>query len=325
MSSMSRGFAGPNHLCTDAMASYYERRAIDGVGLILTEGIIIHSTGDGYNNVPYLQTIAHAESWHKTVDLVHASGSRIFAQLWHCGRISHSDYTIGIPIVSSSNRQAEGINRQNGKLFGIPRALELSEIPQIFEMYVNAADNAFKAGFDGVEIHMGHGYLIDQFFDSRINDRKDLYGGSVENRCRVAVDLIEIFIRKYGSDKVMIRISPSRYMGGMYEWLDLEEMLDYFIPKVSDIGLRLLDVSCAAADYFQTSGKVIRMIRKKWDHFIIGGASLSLEQANFEVNCGFLDMVTWGRSILANHDFIWRTKSGRELRIMTDEIRAILY
>lgn len=325
MSAMTRGFAGTNHTCTDDMAAYYERRAIDGVALILTEGIVIHPSADGYNNVPHLQTITQAESWKKTIAKVHAARSMIFAQLWHCGRISHPDYTDGLTIVSSTNKQAEGINRQNGKPFGIPRALELSEIPQLFDMYINAADNAFYAGFDGIEIHMGHGYLFDQFFDARINDRNDAYGGNVENRCRIAVDLIKILIEKYGSDKVMIRISPSRNMGGLYEWPDLEEMLNYFIPKVSDIGLRLLDISCAAADYYQTSGKIIRMIRKSWSHFLIGGASLSPEQAGQEVNDGFLDMITWGRCILANHDFITRIITEKELRVMNDETKNILY
>jgi N-ethylmaleimide reductase len=325
MSAMSRGFAGPDHSCTDDIAAYYERRARDGVALILTEGIVIHSSADGYNNVPHLQTITQAESWKETTSKVQAAGSKIFAQLWHCGRISHPDYTGGLTIVSSTNNQAMGINRQNGKPFGIPRALKLSEIPQIIDMYLNAAKNAFKAGFDGIEIHMGHGYLIDQFFDSRINDRIDAYGGSVENRCRIALELIKILIEKYGSDKVMIRISPSRIMGGLYEWPNLEEMLNYFIPKISDIGLRLLDISCAAADYYQTSGKIIRMIRNSWDHFLIGGASLSPEQACHEVDNEFLDMVTWGRYILANHDFITRIITGKELHAMTEEIRNILY
>jgi N-ethylmaleimide reductase len=325
MSAMSRSFAGPNHTCTDDIAAYYERRANDGVALILTEGIIIHRLADGYNNVPHLETKEQAETWKDTIRTINNSGSKIFAQLWHCGRISHPDYTGGEPIVSSSNIQAGGINRQNGKPYGVPRALELSEIPQIYNMYINAADNAFFAGFNGIEIHMGHGYLIDQFFDSRINNRTDAYGGCVENRCRIAVELIAKLIERYSSNKVMIRISPSRYMGGLYEWPNLDEMLEYFIPKISDVGLRLLDISCANADYYQTSGKIIRMIRKNWSHFLIGGASLRPEKATQEIKEGLLDMVTWGRYILANPDFVSRIRAGEELREITDEIRSILY
>jgi N-ethylmaleimide reductase len=325
MSAMTRGFSINNHLCNELIAEYYERRAKDGVGLILTEGIIIHPTGDGYNNVPHLYTVEQANSWKITTEKVHQYGGKIFAQLWHCGRISHPDFTEGKTIVSSSNIQAEGINRQNNKPFGIPRKLEIVELPQIIDMYINSAEKAFAAGFDGVQIHMGHGYLIDQFFDSRINNRDDIYGGSIENRCRFPLEIIETLINKFGSSKIMIRISPSRFMGSIYEWPQMEEMLEYFIPKVSEIGLKLLDISCADANYYQTSGKVIRLIRKSWNHFLIGGASLSIEQATKEIEDGLLDMVTWGRFILANPDFIHKGKSGLELVNMTPELRAKLY
>ena len=134
MSAMTRNFADRNHYCTDEMVAYYERRAKDGVALILTEGIIIHPSADGYNNVPYIWKDEHAQSWEKAVNRVHECGSKIYAQLWHCGRISHTDYTGGIAPVSSTNQQASGINRQNNKPYSIPRALAKEEIPKIIEM-----------------------------------------------------------------------------------------------------------------------------------------------------------------------------------------------
>lgn len=324
MSAMTRGFADPKHCCTDEIAAYYTRRAEDGVALILTEGIIIDPSGDGYCNVPHLYTDQQAESWQRVVRQVQAAGSKIFAQLWHCGRISHPDFTGGLAPVSSTDQPAAGMNRQNDKPFGVPRPLRVDEMLDLYQMYVNSADKAFQAGFDGVEIHMGHGYLIDQFFDARINERTDIYGGSVENRCRLAVELIDILMRRYGPNKVMIRISPSREMDGLYEWPDLDEMLDYFIRKIDTLGLRLLDVSCANADYFQTSGKVIRSIRPMWPHFLMGGASLNLDQANQELEAGWIDMVTWGRYILANPDFVTRARAGQEWLGMTNEMRAVL-
>jgi N-ethylmaleimide reductase len=325
MSAMTRGFADDNNCCTDEMASYYERRAKGGVALILTEGIVIDSSADGYNNVPHLETTKQAESWVEAVDKVHATGSKIFAQLWHCGRISHPDYCNGEAPVSSTDKQATGMNRQNGKPFGVPRALDTDEMPRIYEQFVQAAENAFKAGFDGIQVHMGHGYLIDQFFDTRVNDRNDKYGGSVENCCRFALELLDILIKKYGSEKVMVRISPSRFMGELYDWPNLEEMLDYLIPKFDLAGLRLLDISCANADYYETSGRIIRMVRKEWPHFIMGGASLSLEQANEEIENGFIDMVTWGRAILSNTDFVHRITEGLELKGLPEDFRTVLY
>lgn len=325
MAAMTRGFADQNHCCTPEIAAYYERRAQDGVALILTEGIVIHKTADGYNNVPHLETKEQAESWKLATDKVHAAGSKIFAQLWHCGRISHEDYCDGQTPVSSSNQQPAGQNRQNNKPYAVPRALETDEMSSIYDQFINAADQSFAAGFDGIQVHMGHGYLIDSFFDARINDRTDQYGGSIENRCRFAIELIELLLEKFGPEKVMIRISPSRFMGELYDWPDLDEMLNYLIPKLDEVGLRLLDVSCAAADYYETSGRVIRKIRSIWSHFIMGGASLSPEQANNEIENGLVDMVTWGRAILANVDFVQKVTKGEELRQMTNEDRSVLY
>lgn len=313
MSAMTRGFAAPGHLATDEIAAYYGRRAEDGVGLILTEGTIIHRSADGYNNVPHIETPEQAASWQPVIDRVHAANGRIFCQLWHCGRISHSDYTGGIPPVSSTNRAAEGHNRQNDKPFGTPRALEAGEMGTVYAMFRNAAENALKAGFDGVQLHFGHGYLVDQFFDARVNDRDDAYGGTVENRCRFALEALEEVLGAVDPDRVMVRISPARDMGGIYDWPDLEAMLAYVIPGFARLGLRMLDISCARADYYETSGRVIRMVRPHWSGLLMGGASLSREQAERELADGLVDLVTWGRHLLANPDMVSRFKADRDL------------
>ena len=324
MAAMTRGFCGPNHTATEAMANYYGLRARNGVGLILTEGTIIHNSADGYNNVPHIQTEEQVNSWRKVVSRVHEEGGRIFCQLWHCGRISHSDFTGGLPPLSSTSQAAEGINRQNNKPFGKPRAMNLEDIEVVRNQFLDAARNAICAGFDGVQIHQGHGYLIDQFFDARINDRNDQYGGNVENRCRLGIDIAADAISAIGDDKVMIRISPSRDMGGTYDWPDLEEMLNYLIPSLAAKGLRMLDISCANADYFKTSGRVIRIVRKIWPYFLIGGASLTLDQAESEIRDGYLDMVTWGRALIANPDLVEKFKNEEEIAIFSREMLGSL-
>ena len=324
MSAMTRGFADKEHCCTKEMSKYYERRAKNGVSLILTEGIIVDKTGDGYNNVPYMKTTKHAKSWKETIERIHANNSKIYAQLWHCGRILHEDYT-GVTPISSSNKQATGINRQNNKPYAIPRKILKEEIPEIFDMFTNSIERSLDIGFDGVELHFAHGYLIDQFFDSRINDRNDEYGGNIENRCRFATELLESVIDRFGSEKIMIRISPSRKMGDIYNWDNLDEMLDYFIPKIDEIGLRQLDISGANSNYFETSGKIIKKIREKWPHFLIGGASLTHEEAIKEVSEKRLDMVTWARYILANPDFVSKLEKNEQILDMTDDMRANLY
>lgn len=312
MAAMTRNFA-PGHLANDAIADYYGKRAEDGVGLILTEGTVIHSTADGYRDVPHIETMAQAESWAPTLDRVHAAGGKIFSQLWHCGRISHSDFTGGVPPVSSTNEAAAGHNRQNDKPFGEPRALETDEMATIYAQYVTAAKNALAVGFDGVQLHMGHGYLVDQFFDARVNDRTDKYGGSVENRCRFGLEMVEEVLGAVDPNRVMIRISPSRFMGEIYNWPDMDEMVDYLIPALKGLGLKMLDISCANADYTQTSQPVIHRVRDMWDGLMIGGASLTKDAAEAEIEGGHLDMVTFGRALIANPDLVSRFKSGADL------------
>jgi N-ethylmaleimide reductase len=190
MSAMSRSFADADRCPTEAVQDYYERRALGGVGLILTEGTIIHASGDGWVNAPYIAEDKHAAAWRPVVDRVHAAGGAIACQLWHMGRISHEDFTGDAP-VSSTNRAAEGVNRQNNKPYGVPRALEAGDMPGIYAQFAEAAQRALDAGFDAVELHMANGYLPDQFFDARVNDRTDGYGGSVENRCRFGLELLE--------------------------------------------------------------------------------------------------------------------------------------
>ncbi len=323
MSAMSRGGATPDHLVTDAMRDYYRKRAAGGAGLILTEGTLIHQSGDGWNNAPYIASAAHAESWRATIDAVHAEGAAIACQLWHCGRISHSDYTVDAP-VSSTNRAAAGMNRQNGKPYGDPRALETGEMSTIYGYYADAAKRALDVGFDAVELHTGHGYLPDQFLDGNVNDRSDIYGGSVENRCRFMLELIEQVLKVAPANRVIARISPSRFMGSVYEWPNLEEMLAYLIPALQQLGLYALDVSCANSDYFQTSGKMIRKIRPLWNGIILGGASLGVEQAEEELEAGLVDLVTWGRAFIANPDFVARVQAGSELVPFDDSMRDTL-
>jgi N-ethylmaleimide reductase len=318
---MTRGFAGPEHTATAEMMAYYARRARAGVGLILTEGTIIHPSGDGYHGVPYICADHHVESWRQVTSAVHAAGSRIFCQLWHCGRISHPDFLDGNAPVSSTDRRATGINRQNNEPFGIPRRLEIAEMPLIVEQFRTAARNALRADFDGVELHFGHGYLADQFLDGNVNDRTDAYGGTIEGRCRLPLEIARVVLAECGSDRVMLRISPARWLDGPYEWLDLAPMLHYFVPALDEAGLRMLDISCASANYASNSGRVIRSIRPHWPHFLIGGASLSREDAQQELDSGWLDMVTYGRFLLANPDLVDRLRVGRPL---VDFDRAML-
>lgn len=320
MSAMSRGFASEGHHPTDLMRDYYVRRAAAGVGLILTEGTFIDQSGDGWNNAPHISSDAHIETWKPLVAAVQAEGARIACQLWHAGRISHEDYTIVQP-VSSTNRAAEGINRQNDKPYGVPRPLEIDEMPSIYGLYVDAATRSLNAGFDAVELHLGHGYLADQFLDARVNDRADRYGGSVENRCRFTLELVEQVLAVVPNDRLVARISPSRFMGTILDWPDLPEMIAYLIPALGDLGLTALDISCANSNYHETSGRVVRMVRPLWDGVIIAGASLSTADAERELSEGWIDLVTWGRAFIANPDLVAKMRTQAAWTEFTPEMR----
>jgi len=323
MSAMSRSFADADRCATEAMQAYYAKRAAGGAGLILTEGTLIHQSGDGWVNAPFIAEDKHASAWRPVVDAVHGEGGAIACQLWHMGRISHADFTGDAP-VSSTNRAAGGVNRQNDKPYGEPRALDAAEMPVIYGYFVDAAKRALDAGFDAVELHMGHGYLVDQFFDGAVNDRTDSYGGSVENRCRFGLELLEAVTKAVAGSKVIARISPSRFMGGVYEWPDLEEMLAHLMPAFGQLGLGALDVSCANSDYFQTAGRMVRKIRPLYDGVIMSGASLTPEQAEAELESGVVDAITWGRAFIANPDLPERIRKGEELAAFEDSMRGTL-
>jgi hypothetical protein len=160
-----------------------------------------------------------------------------------------------------------------------------------------------RAGFDGVELHLAHGYLPDQFFDARVNDRTDCYGGSPENRCRFGLELTAAVLQEVGADRLMVRISPAREMGGPYDWPDLEAMLAHVIPGFDRLGVRLLDVSSARAEYCDLrahhsndSGTLA--------HVLVGGASLTPVAAEAELNQGWVDLVTYGRLLIANPELV---------------------
>lgn len=323
MSAMSRSFADAERCATEAMEEYYSRRAAAGAGLILTEGTLIHASGDGWVNAPYIAELKHANAWRRVVDSVHAQGGAIACQLWHMGRISHSDFTGDAP-VSSTNRAASGVNRQNNKPYGEPRALEAHEMPEIYELFAAAAERALDAGFDGVELHMGHGYLPDQFMDGQVNDRTDQYGGSVENRCRFALELVEAVTKRVPGNKVMARISPARMMGGLYEWPDLDDMIAHLIPALSQLGLGALDVSCANSPYFETAGRMVRKIRPLFGGVIVAGASLTPAEAEAELESGMVDAITWGRAFIANPDLVRKIRDGEELVAFDDSMRGTL-
>lgn len=208
MAPLTRNRATADRVPTPMMVEYYAQRA--SAGLIISEATVISEEANGYLNTPGLFTDAQVEGWKKVTQAVHEKGGLIVAQLWHVGRVSHPDLLNGeTPVSASAVQQAGHVSLLRPKRpYVLPRPLEISEIHAITEQYKQAAIRAKEAGFDGVELHAANGYLIDQFLQSKTNQREDEYGGSVENRARFLLEVMDALIEVWGADRVGIHLAP---------------------------------------------------------------------------------------------------------------------
>jgi len=218
MAPLTRNRAGVGNVPTPVNAEYYAQRA--SAGLIITEASQVSPQGMGNPQTPGIYSKEQVEGWRLVTDAVHERGGRIFLQLWHVGRISHpSLQTDGALPVAPSAIAPEGnaATYEGEQPFVTPRALETEEIPGIIEQYRQGAQNALAAGFDGVEIHSANGYLLDQFLHDGSNQRTDQYGGSIENRARLLMEVTEAVTSVWGADRVGVRLSPSSTFNSMYD------------------------------------------------------------------------------------------------------------
>ncbi|AMW80112.1 alkene reductase [Acinetobacter sp. TGL-Y2] len=208
MAPLTRSRATADRVPTPIMAEYYAQRASSG--LIIAEATVISEEANGYENTPGLFTDAQVEGWKMVTEAVHAKGGLIVSQLWHVGRVSHPDLLNGETPVSASNVQQAGqVSLLRPKRdYVVPRPLEISEIQAITAQFKQAAIYAQAAGFDGVELHAANGYLIDQFLQSKTNQREDIYGGSVENRARFLLEVVDALIEVWGAGRVGVHLAP---------------------------------------------------------------------------------------------------------------------
>ena len=210
MAPLTRARAGRERVPNDLMAEYYKQRA--SAGLNITEATTISEQGIGWVDSPGIYNDIQEAGWRKIVAALHAQGTPVFLQLWHCGRASHSSFHGGQPAVSASAIKIIGdyIHTPKGKLpYETPRALETAEVAAVVADYRRAAARAQAAGFDGVEIHAANGYLIDQFLQSKTNQRTDRYGGSVENRFRFLKEIVEGIVTVWPANRVGVHLSPN--------------------------------------------------------------------------------------------------------------------
>ena len=320
MSPLTRSRAGqPGDVPTDLNAEYYAQRA--DAGLIISEATQVSPQGKGYAFTPGIHSQEQVEGWRKVTEAVHGAGGRIQAQLWHVGRISRPELQPdGQKPVAPSAIQPEGaytfISAESGMVEVLePRALELDELPGIVEQYRQGARNAKAAGFDGVQIHAANGYLLDQFIRSGSNHRTDAYGGSVENRIRLPLEVVRAVIEIWGPERVGIRVSPTGSFNGMHDD-DPLETYSAFAEALDATGIAYIEV---VEDSFQgnhESGRpesIIDAIRARFSHTYIGNGAYTAEEARQRIDAGRCDLVTFGRPFIANPDLPERFRQGAPL------------
>ncbi|XP_015088993.1 12-oxophytodienoate reductase 1 [Solanum pennellii] len=286
---------------------YYSQRSTKG-GLLIGEATVISETGKGCNDTPGIWTKDQVEAWKPIVNAVHDKGGIFFAQIWHVGRVSSKDFQPnGEDPISCTDRVLTPQTRSNGidiAYFTQPRRLTTDEIPQIVNEFRVAARNAIEAGFDGVEIHGAHGYLIDQFMKDQVNDRSDKYGGSLENRCRFALEIVEAVVNEIGSDRVGIRISPFAHYNeagdtnptalGLYM---VESLNKYDLAYCHVVEPRMK----TASEIIECTESLVPMRKAYKGTFIVAGG-YDREDGNRAVIEDRADLVAYGRLFISNPD-----------------------
>jgi len=316
MAPMTRARAGKEMIANDLMAEYYNQRA--SAGLIITEASAISEEAIGWNEAPGAFTEEQMRGWKKTVDAVHAQNGKIFLQLWHCGRASHSSFhpKSGLSVSASAIAiNEEYIHTPTGKqAHEVPRALELDEIKRIVNDYAQAAKRAIETGFDGVEIHGANGYLIDQFSQSTSNIRTDAYGGSIENRSRFLFEIVDAVCKTIDSKKVGIRISPNGIYNGMGS-KDFRELFLYVAKNLNQYNLAYLHVMDGLGFGFHDLGEpmTLKEFKNVFKGLVIGNVGYTKESAEETISNGDADMIAFGRPFISNPDLVERFKNNLEL------------
>lgn len=314
MAPLTRNRAGAGLVPTDLTAQYYAQRA--SAGLIVTEATQISKQAQGYQDTPGLYTPEQIAAWRKVTDAVHARGGRIYVQLWHVGRVSHVDFQEnGAAPVAPSAIKAETKTFLNGAFVDVsdPRALELSEIPGVIEDFRRAAANAIAAGFDGVEIHGANGYLLDQFAKDGANQRADAYGGSVENRARLMLEVTAAVATEIGADRTGIRLSPVSPANGV-STSDPQAQFDYIVGKLDDIGIAYIHViEGATGGPRDVAPFDFAALRKAFRGTYIANNGYDLDLARAHLADGSADLIAMGRPFIANPDLVERLQAGAAL------------
>ncbi len=313
MAPLTRSRASPGNVPSALNALYYAQRA--SAGLIISEATQISPEGQGYISTPGIHSAQQIEGWKIVTKAVHVAGGCIVLQLWHVGRISHPSFQPGggQPIAPSAIRpNAQAYTQQGFEPIPTPRGLETREIPSVIQQFAKATQNAMQAGFDGVEVHAANGYLIDQFLRDRTNKRSDHYGGSIENRTRFLMEVMDAVAGAAGRERVGVRISPQNMQNDIDD-SDPQALFNHVAKGLADKGVAYLHV--VEGD---TSGKQVpafdyAALKREFGGMVIANNNFDRARAAVAVAEGRADMVAFGKPFIANPDLVIRLLLGTPL------------
>ncbi|MCB0334837.1 MAG: alkene reductase [Bdellovibrionales bacterium] len=313
---LTRGRAGHERLANRLMAEYYTQRA--GAGLLITEATVVSQQGIGWVDSPGIYNDEQAEAWKLVTESVHKKGTPIFMQLWHCGRASHSSFFDdgSLPVAPSAIK----IENQPRKTplgdeeSEVPRALETKEIALIVQDYRAAARRALDAGFDGVEVHAANGYLIDQFLQSKSNQRSDAYGGSIENRYRFLGEVLSAVLEVFPAHKVGVRLSPNGVFNDMGS-PDFREQFLYVAEQLAPLELAYLHVLDGLAFGFHQLGEPLTLkdFKAVYPGILMANCGYTKEAGEEVVQAGHAELVSYGRPFINNPDLVERFANDYQL------------
>jgi N-ethylmaleimide reductase len=314
MAPLTRVRSGEAGIPGPLVVEHYRQRA--SLGLIVSEGTYPSPAGRAYSGQPGIVTDEQIAGWKKVTDAVHAEGGRIFAQIMHGGRVSHEAITGGHEIVAPSAVAIEGdVRTPLGKLpYPVPHALTTDELPLVIQEFVTASLNAIEAGFDGVELHAGNGFLLHEFLSPNTNVRTDSYGGSPENRARFVIETANAVVAALGANRVGIRLSPEHNVQGTSEVdaADIRATYEVLVDSIAPLNLAYLSVL-----HQDPAGELVQDLRARFGGtFLVNsgfGVITSREEAVSLVEDGHADAVVVGRPAIANPDLARRWKEGLPL------------
>lgn len=324
MAPLTRCMADDNLVPTQAMVEYYARRA--DAGLIISEATIIRPDAQGYPNVPGLFSDEQVQGWKKVTDAIHANGGKMFAQLWHVGRVAHPHFFDGEVLAPSAIGIEGSVPRMRELTYQTPKAATTEDIKGLVADYVKAAENAIEAGFDGIEIHGANGYLLDQFLHFASNQRDDEYGQTPENMSRFPLEVVDAVIAAIGAEKTGLRLSPGAYFNMDEDNRD-KAVFDYLLSELNTRELAYIHggIFDDSMRFESLENQTIsEYLRTNYTGTLVGVGSYDFDSAKQAISNNKFDLIAIGRAFIANPDYIEKLRQGQELTAYSDEMLAEL-